>query len=710
MTRIPSLGLPVLAALVAVFPSVRADAQARPRTARDSVRQAIEPVVVVGARTAVAVGGSGAVVVRPDSLSIPTQPAPLLDQLLRQTPFVLVRQNSRGEVELSVRGSDSRQAALMLDGLPLTLGWDHRSDASLVPTTGLQRLTLVRGLSSLLTGPNALGGVIALEVNAAPAEATLGASTPHVPELALGTGIDQYAARVATVSAGLPTAVGGGVLSLRGGASFRQRDGFALSRRGAAGDGLTGGAADPGDARDADLRTNTDLRQTDAFAAARYDRPSGAHVGFTATAYEAHRGVAPELHVATPRFWRYPEASRRLAVLSAGTGQLATPLGEGQLDVSVGAHQGDVTIESFADRTYATLATRELGDERTATARLTASHSLPALGRLRVGGTLADVRYDETLDAQRDGAVATRYRQRLSSLGAEVEWPLFARALVSGGVVRDAADTPESGGRPALGELSHFGWRVGSTVAVRDALRLHASASRRARFPALRELYSGALNRFDPNPALRPERLLGIEAGATVVSESAARAGLTLQAVGFHHRLDDAVVRVTLPNRLFRRINRDQIRSTGLELLAGWAPASLRGVSFTGDLLAQRVRLYDATLAAGEADERRPEHQPQLRGSFDVAVPLPLGLRANAMARHTGRQFCVHPDLARQVELGAQTVADAALSRRWTTRGARLLGDVRTTLAMDNVTDATVYDQCGLPQPGRTLRFGFELR
>jgi iron complex outermembrane receptor protein len=248
---------------------------------------------------------------------------------------------------------------------------------------------------------------------------------------------------------------------------------------------------------------------------------------------------------------------------------------------------------------------------------------------------------------------------------------------------------------------------------VQDAVRLHASASRRARFPALRELYSGALDRYDPNPALRPERLLGVEAGATVVSEAAERAGLALQAVAFHHRLDDAVVRVALPNRLFRRVNRDEIRSTGLELLAGWTPASLGGVSLTGDLLAQRVRVYDATLPAGAPNERRPEHQPQLRGSLDVGVPLPLGLRGSALARYTGRQVCAHPELGRQVGLRAQTAGDAAVSRGWRLRrGAvpRALGALRATLAVDNLTDATVYDQCGLPQPGRTVRVGLELR
>ena len=57
------------------------------------------------------------------------------------------------------------------------------------------------------------------------------------------------------------------------------------------------------------------------------------------------------------------------------------------------------------------------------------------------------------------------------------------------------------------------------------------------------------------------------------------------------------------------------------------APSSLRGVSVTGDLLAQRVRVYDETLAANLPNERRPEHQPQLRGSLDL-------VRGGAIAAH----------------------------------------------------------------------------
>ena len=674
----------------------------------DSIAQRIEPVIVTGARAPAATGGASAVVAPIDALSTP--PAPSLEQALREMPFVLVRQNSRGETELSVRGSDSRQAAVLMDGIPLSLGWDHRTDPSLVPLTGARRLTVVRGLSTVLAGPNVLGGQIEVDVAGGPTE--VGPSGMVRPQLSLSTGFDHNAARVLTASAAAPIDFGSATLIARGGGAYRERDGLLLGRGarvGGSGDAEPGEGTDPGQADDPDLRTNSDLQQLDGFASLRLEGAGGAYAGLTATTYRAERGVPPELHIDEPRLWRYPDIRRALGVLTAGSGRRSTPWGRGSLEMSAGINDGSLEIAAFTDPTYETVDEREYGDERSITGRLLATHSLPGGAELRVSVTHADIRYDERFDDE----PASRYRQRLSSAGAEIQTLLFSRAVVTGGVVYDRATTPETGGRPSLDALSRVGWRFGATTfAGEGSLRLHASLSDRARFPALRELYSGSLARFEPNPELQPERLIGAEVGATLLGGAAADAGLSLQSVVFHHRLRDAVVRITTPEGLFRRVNRDEIRSTGVELMASWSPVhALRGLSVSADLLAQRVRVRDLTATPGEPVVRHAEHQPQLRGSLDVGVPLPLDVRALGSIHYTGRQYCMHPDLGREVALGAQTGGDVSLSRSWSVGGASALWSrLRTVLALDNLADATFYDQCGLPRPGRTLRVALELR
>lgn len=676
-------------ALVCSLAAASVSGQERRDAARDTTARTVERVVIKGAVTPAAVGGASAVIVRPDSLHTP--PAPLLEEALRELPFVLVRQNSRGEIELSVRGSDSRQAAVMLDGVPLTLGWDHRTDPSLIPLTGAQSLTVVRGLSSILYGPNVLGGIIDIGVGRSAAGETPGRKA------SVGVGFDQYGARTISLGSTLPVPSSSvGSFTLRAGGAYRRRDGFRVTS-----------AASDTTAVDG-LRTNSDLRQIDGYAALRWQGGSGRSIGLTATAYDAERGVPPELHVAEPRLWRYPNQSRLLASVSAGSGIVTTPMGTGSLEFTGGYNAGQLAIESFADRRYTTVDAREFGDERTITGRLVAAHSMAGGGEVRAAFTGADIRYDETLDSD----PANRYRQRLVSSGAELQWPLFSRALISGGVAYDVATNPQTGGKPPLGRTDAWGWRAGATTVASGDVRLHASVSRRSRFPALRELYSGALNRFQPNPDLKPEQLTGAELGATVGDGSLGGTGaLTFQAVGFHHRLKDAVVRTSVPGtRLFVRVNRDEIRSSGAEFVGAWRSPAVnapRAVTLTADLLAQRVRVYDDSANA----ERRPEHQPQVRGSLELGVPLPAAARAYGGVRYTGIQYCVHPDTGTQVKLGRQTEGNVALERSWSIRNTGdLFGVLRTVLALDNATHATVYDQCGLPQPGRTLRLVMQLQ
>ena len=657
----------VLAALLAFAPD--AAAQDPPGSERrDSTSQAIAPVVIQGFSVPAIVGGAGAVAVTLDSLRLPA--APLLGETLAEVPFVLVRRNSRGEMEVSVRGSDSRQVAILLDGVPITLAWDHRSDVSLVPLTGASQIRLVRGLSSLLHGPNVLGGVVEVTLANSPAGAPAG------PSLSLASTVDQLGGNAFQASGS--GSVGGG-FTLRGGAGYRNSPGAAR----------IGGLSEPG--RNADLRTNSDAREVDLFGALGWQGSNGARVGVSATTYQAERGVPPELHIQEPRLWRVPDARRTQLTLSGRTATTTTPFGSAGLEGSVGASFARTRIETFDSFDYDMVASQELGEEQVLTARLAADHSLGANAVLKAAATAALISYDETLDA----APSSRYEQRLWSVATEATWSPTAGTQVSGGLALDGADTPESGGKPALGSLDAWGGRLGITHMTGQGVRLHAAVSRRMRFPALRELYSGALGRFDPNPALRPERLVATEAGATTTLGP-----LDLQALVFHHQLADAVVQVATEGGKRMRVNRDEIRSTGVEMMATWRHDA--GIEFMTDLMLQRVRLIDPSADASQ----RPENQPEFRMGGQLGIPLPWAMRGVAGVNYMGAQYCINAEQDTEMKLKGQLGSNLGVERSWSVgRVARtLLSTLRTRLSMDNVTNASFYYQCGLPQPGRTLR------
>lgn len=637
-------------------------------------------VVVNVLRPATTPGGASAVMVQLDSASV--EPVPTLEQILRSMPLIQIRENSRGQAQPALRGSEERQIAILVDGVPLTLGWDHRTDVSLIPMTAAQGVTLLRGLPSMLYGPNVLAGVVKVDVARGPF-----AMQDPIP-LQLSAGVDHLGGSTFGVTGGAPVDLDGGGLQLRAGAGLRDRPEAALPR----------GVA-PLAAAEEDRLLNSDAQDANGFVALRYLADGGAWASLSAFGNRVERGVPPELHVSEPRLWRYPESSQVLTAVSAGTGQRATPLGEGDLEASVGVNLGEERIDEYASLAYDEVVGGETSDDRTVTLRLLGEHTLGATADLRLAATYADVHHDELID----GEVGNTYRQRLWSIGSELEWrpPTFGGLTgtrLSAGFAFDGADTPETGGRAPLGRLSAWGGRLGATTVARGGqVLLHAGVSRRARFPALRELYSTGLGRFAPNPDLEPEYLTAIEGGAT-----AQLGGIELQAVTFHQRITGALARVSVEvdgESKLQRVNHGEVRSTGLELLGGWG---WRDFSVSGDITLQNVDVIDPTATEQAA---HVEYEPAIAGGLEVAGPLALEVRGTARVDVRGRQWCVDPDVAGGYdEIDPSALVGLELQRPWELRPNGMLSRLSTVVSLDNATNAAIYDQCGLPRPGRTLR------
>ena len=652
----------------------------------------LEGLRVVSSRRFTVTGGVGAIEMRLDSLA--SIPVPTLEQALRDMPFVRVRENSRGEAQPSLRGATDRHIAVLVDGVPLTLGWDHRTDLSIIPLTAARSVHLLRGLPSVLNGPNVLAGVVSVDVARgyerleAPPQATLSASMDQDGGLTLG----------GTVARALES--GGGDWLVQGGAGFRDRPGVSIPRSDS---GALGNVALL--TEDGDLRLNSDLRHKDAFASVRYQGDEGGWMSLTSSGFDVQRGVPPETHETDPRLWRYPDQTRVITALSGGTGPKETGWGMGDLEASVGIDVGSFRLQQFDAPTFQNVVEEERGDDRTVTLRVLGEHSVGERGDVRTALTYGDVSHTERLTASgvRD------FRQRLWSLGSEMEWRLddlpgwesLGATHVNVGASVDGADTPESGDNTPLGRLGDWGARLGlSSLMAGSSVLLHGGISRRARFPSLRELYSEALGRFLANPDLEPEVLIGMELGLTWDLPD-----VDIQVVGFRQVLSDGIVRIGVqtpdgPKR--QRVNRDRVQSTGMEMVASGA---WRSVQYSGDLTLQRAWQIDD----GSGVSTRPEYEPGVAGGLDVAVPIPAQLSLSGGYRFVGRQSCLNADTASMDRLKRTHRLDLQLRRFFTFERRSSLGNVDALLSVTNLADNVIFDQCGLPQPGRTFRIQLRL-
>ena len=670
---------------------------AAPVAAQDTTVVRIRGVVVRVPRPATTTGGTSAVVVSLDSLSV--MAAPTAEEFLRRMPMLQVRANSRGEAQPDLRGAEDRQIAILLDGIPITIGWDHRTDLSIIPITSVRRFTLLRGLSSMLHGPNVLGG--ALEFDVARGSSIEAPASPFTGAFS----VDQEGAVNVSATSVASFAGDESQWVLRTGAGFRDSPGVAL----------------PGRVRDhprlreallADkdgLRLNSDRRLVDGFVAARYRGGDGDWLSSLVTASDASRGVPPEAHVSDPRLWRYPEQSRLFVAMSGGTGRRENRFGQSQVEANFGLDRSNTEIDEFESAAYQTIVDGEGGATTTLTGRLLADHLINDNIDLRSALTVADVSHAETTFASGD---SFDYEQRLWSLGGEIE--LASRGLfgLGNGDTRwtlggslDGSDTPRSGNKPPLGTLWDWGFRAGVTrPGAGGRMLYHAGISRRTRFPSLRELYSGALGRFRPNPDLRPESLVTAEAGVTInIGDDESQ----LQVVGFHQRLTDAIVRtstITAEGARFQRVNRDEVRSTGLEVLTAGA---FGPITYGGGLTWKHVRVLDPR-EPGRAQQA--EYQPDLSATANLDILGPGAVLLTGFATYRGVQYCRNAEVAGLERMDPSATFDLEASRSFTLGGRQGGRRLSATAGAANLTDSTVLDQCGLPQPGRTLRIQFTIR
>ncbi len=642
-------------------------------------------------RPSVSAGGSSIVDLRLDSVSL--RPAPTLDEALRTMPLVTIRQNSRGESQPSLRGAEDRQVAVIVDGVPLTLGWDARTDLSVIPLTAARRIRLVRGLSTILHGPNVLGGAVEVDV-------ARGREAYARPEpLTAHAGVDHTGATSVALTGGMVAETGDGLWELRAGAGFQDRDGQPLA-------GGLGGAELEGRflTSDGEVRLNSDVRRVDGFASARYRSQEGPWLSATGSGFRSERGVPPETHVEDPRLWRYPFQSRVFVVVSGGTGFHSTGLGMADLEGSIGVDLGRTEIDGFASERYDDVVETEVGDDRTLTLRLTGDAGVAERTEVRVAATFADVDHDEVIDSGPEA----HYSQRLWSFGAEVEQrfdgllgiPGLGTTRLTLGAAADGSDTPETADKPALRRLWDWGGRVGLSSLARDGrVSYHASVSRRTRFPALRELYSGALGRFEPNPNLRPEVLSAGELGVTLMTPTS-----DLQLVAFHQRLRDGIVRTTVQTpggSRFQRVNQDAVHGSGIEVMAS---TTAWGALVSGDFTVQDVSGRDT-----EGRSVELEYEPAFMASLGVRRELLLDIVASGDVSVAGSQVCQNPESGGLQSFDTDPRVDVVLGRTFALPGTGGFGRADFSMAVSNIGDAAVFDQCGLPQPGRTLSLRLRL-
>lgn len=588
------------------------------------------------------------------------QPRSLAD-VLRGVAGVTVRANSRGETVARIRGSEERQTQVFLDGAPLGVPWDGRVDLGLLPAGLIGETRVTKGAAPIEYGTNAVAGVVDFQTR----QSAQG-SVAHLEGGSLGSGSGSLvlAERLGSIEA---TLAAGGIT----------RDAEPLAGP------LPFGQASR------DRRTNTDLDAASLFAALGTTtgdlrlRASLLHLA-------AERGIAPESDrpsEAGPRYWRYPDIALTQATLNA-----AVALGSDAELRAVGWRQWfGQTIEQYRSVDYAALRRTQDDDDDTIGGRLVLAHRAGPLHLRWAASAQSSTHVQiETDFPSATAGPALKYRQTLYSAGLEADAQLAPGVRATFGAAYDAAETPLTGDKPRQPSLNAGAASAALSIDLGENAMLTLSGGRRTRFPTARELFGEALGRFALNPDLRPEQAWLADAELRW-----GRPGIALILNPFFIRSQDTLAQRVLADGRRQRFNLSGATSFGLDARLVHDLTDTLRVELAGSLLSARAD-------AGSAPVRRLPQRPSYEALavLDWNVPEWFDVRAELRGVGSAVDFDANGDVV-------TLPAAAELALRAAVPVARL-GSHRLllTMAIDNVTDAQIFPQAGLPLPGRLWRVG----
>lgn len=517
--------------VVLAAPSARA---ADPEPGRPSAASADLPVIEVIARPLNSVS-TPVQTLDAEDLE-PARIANLADALDLLPGVTITQVGARSESLVNVRGFDSRQVPLFIDGIPQYVPYDGNLDLSRLGVRGVDSIRVTRAGGSVLYGPNSEGG--AINVITARPEPGLTLSTR-----AGVTATDDLNEQ--RQEAGLTAGYGDEHWYVQGSAYLADQDFWPLPS-----------GEDYGPAEDGGRRNNSSTRDLTSNVKIGWRGDGGADWQLAYNGLNGKKDTPP--YAGTPesggtpprpdyqiRYWQWPYYDKDSFYL-AGAVPVAEPL---WLRTRIYYDSFKNSLKSFDDDSYTTqnrpYAFNSNYDDYTWGGSEEAEWSHPGDAVTR-----AVVSYKRDVHREVDNTAQPEERQEDAtwSLAAEHQWPVAEDFTAVAGLGWNALDAIEADNN-VNGVIAPFPLHDETAWNAQAGLRftgiqdwiLALNLASKTRFPTLKDRYSYRLGAAIPNPGLGDERANQVE-----VSARGDWAGATLEVALYGAWISDAIELVTL--------------------------------------------------------------------------------------------------------------------------------------------------------------------
>lgn len=398
---------------------------------------------------------------------------------------------ARNEQVVYVRGFDARQVPIYVDGVPVSVPYDGYGDLGRFTTADISSITICKGYSSVLAGPNAMGGVINV------------VSRRPVKPMELSTSVGAYSGEgwLADVSAGTKM----GKWYAQASVSYNERDYFTMP------DDFKATKGEDGDHRDNSYQKDLKISGKVGYTPNETDEYT---IGFVNQ--KAEKGNPPYAGTSTTtslRYWQWPEWDKTTVYYTS-----MTRFGESYIHPRFYYDRYDNTLDSFDDATYTTqlkkYAFESIYDDYSYGASV--EGGTDELESVTLKSALHyKVDHHEQHDA---GKTHYDYEDSVWSTGVEATTKTLGRWQLVGGIGYDwmssdeAVDT-NTGKSIESSDYNSFNPAATLFYNLDKENTLHISVARKSRFPTLKDRFSYKMGAAIPNPSLSPETAIHYEAG-----------------------------------------------------------------------------------------------------------------------------------------------------------------------------------------------------
>ncbi len=612
--------------------------------------------------------------------------AQTLDEALRMVPGVDVDKGGKGEMHISIRGFDQSDLKVLIDGVPAHETYFRTLDLGQFPVESIAEIKIIKGASSLMYGPNTMGGVINIITKKGTDKPTLSAAGAW----------GDYKTQHFAFNHGWQK----GPINYFITYAYQRSDGFRLS-----------GDFDPENTEvglaseyqeDGGLRDLSDYEKHALTAKVGYD-VKDTQVYFSFDYHNNERGVP----TASDFFWHFAKWDQWHVNLVAqqDIGDIVTLRARGYY-----VDHKDI-LHNYTDKTRS-----EFGGswfDKSAYDDYSAGGELQSLFRIR---DLASINlgfnyiYDQHKQQDynpknRFGNIITPgwaekevYETRTYSVAMETEGYVGPLMTLVGGVSYDRYDPVKSSEAAPVDTIDEYSPQGGFFLNLNDDKTIiHGSIGKKIRFPHMKELYS---SKGGGNSYLEPQRTLAYEIG---IDQHLNLPDLPVQvsAAYFYNDVKDLIDKRDVPDPADPNaiiplyVNIGQTVIEGVETSLSFMPLEKLLTRLNYTYLRTKDKEVNYVLP------NRPRHKVNMDFSYRLDESLTITTQATYCADQK-RYDIDDGELEDIRQLPNYFLWDAKISKEF-------WDYYRIFAQVTNITDID-YDEDSGPLPGRTFMLGYEVK